>query len=148
MFFISNNFLIVNFELSCYENVYDSMLVKFFNTSTQKFCAALVYYCFSIMEEFLRMVEHSTLSQEVATDVEKLKFFTSRIKIWDYVKISSLEYQKLLFDDKSSILKNYYVDMSAKYSVGTGIFIIFCFLSWFLFKFSNAKLFFLRVKKI
>ena len=38
--------------------------------------------------------------------------------------------------------------MSAKYSVDTGIFIIFCFLSWFLFKFSDAEVFFISEKKV
>ena len=37
-------------------------------------------------------------------DPEKLKFFTSKLKIWDYEKISALELQNLSFEDKSKIL--------------------------------------------
>ena len=78
------------------------------------------------MENFLRMVEQPAPSQKVATHGERLKFFNIKLKIWDYAKISSSDYQKLSFEDKSSILKSYYVDMSAKYSFGAGIIIIFC----------------------
>lgn len=37
--------------------------------------------------------------------------------MWDYSIIAGSGFQKIWFDDKSSILKKYYVDMSAKYSV-------------------------------
>ena len=37
-------------------------------------------------------------------DPEKLKFFTSKLKIWDYEKNSALEFQNLSFQDKSKIL--------------------------------------------
>ena len=40
--------------------------------------------------------------------------------MWDYTKVLAVEFQKLLFDDRSSILKKYYVDMTAKCSVGAG----------------------------
>ena len=59
-------------------------------------------------------------------DPEKLEFFNSKVKVWDIAKISSSEFQNLPFDDKSSILKKYYVDMLSKYSDGKGK-IIFCF---------------------
>ena len=38
--------------------------------------------------------------------------------MWDYAKILAIEFQKLSFDNRSSILKKYYVDMTAKYSAG------------------------------
>ena len=77
------------------------------------------------MENFLRLVEQLAASEEVAIDAEKLKFFNRELKIWDYAKISSSDYQKLSFEDKFSILKSYYVDMSC--TLGTGTIIIFCF---------------------
>ena len=40
--------------------------------------------------------------------------------MWDYAQILTSELQKLSFDSKTSILKKYYVDMLAKYSVGAG----------------------------
>ena len=69
------------------------------------------------MEEFLKIVKEPS-SNEVVIDADKLKFFNSQLKVWEYAKISAAEFQKLSFDDRSSILKKYYVDMSAKYSVG------------------------------
>ena len=47
------------------------------------------------------------------------------MKIWEYVKISASDFQKLSFDDRPSILKNYYLDTSTKYSMGSSK--IFCF---------------------
>ena len=73
------------------------------------------------MEEFLRIVEEpASTSTEVEMDPEKLKFFTSKLKIWDYAKILALEFQKLSFEDKSKILRNYYTEMSTKYLVNSG----------------------------
>ena len=71
------------------------------------------------MGEFLKMVEPKSLD-EVAVDGARLRFFNSQLKVWEYAKFSAADYQKLSFDDRSSILKKYYVDMSAKYSVGAG----------------------------
>ena len=45
-------------------------------------------------------------------------FFNSQLKVWEYAKISTAKFEKLLFDDRSSILKKYYVDMCTKYLVG------------------------------
>ena len=69
------------------------------------------------MEKLLKIVEKPS-STELAIDAGRLKFFNSKLKIWDYTKISIREFQKLLFDDRSNILKKFY--MSAKYSVGAG----------------------------
>ena len=42
------------------------------------------------MEEFLRVVEEpASTSTEVEIDPEKLKFFASTLKMWDYAKISA-----------------------------------------------------------
>lgn len=72
------------------------------------------------MEQYLKIVEEPTLSNEVETDAEKLKFYNSHLKVWDYAEISAVEFQKLSFDNRSTILKKYYVGMTAKYSAGAG----------------------------
>ena len=43
--------------------------------------------------------------------------FNSKFKVWDYAQILAGEFQKLSFDDRSSILRKYYVDTPAKYLV-------------------------------
>ena len=48
-------------------------------------------------------------------DPEKLTIFKSKLKIWEFAKISSPEFQNLPSDDKSSILKKYHVDVLSKY---------------------------------
>ena len=61
-------------------------------------------------------------------DPEKLKFFNSRIKVLNFAKTSSSEFQNLSFDDKSRILKKYYVDILSRYPDGIGK-IILCLFS-------------------
>ena len=70
------------------------------------------------MEEFLNIVEELS-STEVANDPDIFKFlmFNSKFKVWDYAKILAGEFQKLSCDDRSSILRKYYVDTPAKYLV-------------------------------
>ena len=63
---------------------------------------------------------------EAPIHVDRLKFFNSKVKVWEYAKIYASDFQKLLFDDISYILKNYYLDMSTKYSMGAGK--MFCIL--------------------
>ena len=57
------------------------------------------------MEKYLSIIEDSTSSNEVEIDADKLKFYNSQLKVWDYEKISAGEFQKLSFDDKTSTLK-------------------------------------------
>ena len=59
-------------------------------------------------------------------DPEKLKFFTSKLKIWDYANISSHEFQNLSFEDKSKILMNYYTEMSSRFVVNPGKNVLIC----------------------
>ena len=53
----------------------------------------------------MSIIEDSTSSNEVEIDADKLKFYNSQLKVWDYEKISASEFQKLSFDDKTSTLK-------------------------------------------
>ena len=71
-------------------------------------------------EKLLAIIEPTAQSDEVEIDPEKLKVFNSRIKVWDFGKISSSEFQSLSFDNKSNLLEKYYVEMLAKYTVGKG----------------------------
>ena len=60
-------------------------------------------------------------------DPEKLKFSNSRIKVLNFAKTSSSEFQNLSFDDKSRILKKYYVDTLSRYPDGIGKIILWLF---------------------
>ena len=80
------------------------------------------------MEKFLQIVEPTAKLDEVEMDPEKSKFFNSKLKVWDFAKISSSEFQNLSFDDKSNLLKKYYVEILAKYSESNGK-LFFLFLS-------------------
>ena len=88
-----------------------------------------LHFLFCNMEQFLRIVEEpsSSASTEVSIDADRLKFFNSKMKTWDYAKISADDFHKLSSDYRSSILKNYYLDLSAKYSFGAGKMFVFCF---------------------
>ena len=65
--------------------------------------------CFFVvnMEELLRIMEQLSSSTESTIDAERLKFFKTKVNIWNYAKISAGDFQKLSFDDRASILKNY-----------------------------------------
>ena len=66
------------------------------------------------------MVVPSAQPDKVEMDPEKLKFFNSKLKVWDFAKISLSEFQSFSFDNKSSLLKKYCIEMSAKYTEGKG----------------------------
>ena len=69
------------------------------------------------MDRFRSMVEGQS-EQEVHIDEAKLREFLSKVKVWDYVKISYNDYQKLSVADRSSIFKDYYHDMCRKFGSG------------------------------
>ena len=75
------------------------------------------------MERFLSMIEEQS-QQDVHIDEAKLREFLSKVKIWDYVKISYSDYQNLSVADRSSILKNYYSDMCTKYGSSKLLFFV------------------------
>ena len=43
-----------------------------------------------------------------------------KLKFWGFAKFPSSEFQNLSFDEKSRLLKNYYVEMSSKYTDSRG----------------------------
>ena len=57
------------------------------------------------MEKFLAIIEPTAQPDEVQMDPERLQFFNSELKVWDFAKISSSEFQSLPSDHKSSLLK-------------------------------------------
>ena len=75
-----------------------------------------------------KSVEAPIQPNEVEMDPEKLKFFNFKLKVCDFAKISSSEFQNFPFDGKLSILKKYYIDMLSKYPDGKGK-NIFCLFS-------------------
>ena len=79
------------------------------------------------MEKFIQIVEAPTQSDEVEIDPEKLKFFNSKPNVWDFAKIPASEFQNLPFDNKSTILKKYYVDMLSKHPDGKSKIIFYLF---------------------
>lgn len=62
-------------------------------------------------ETISRIVEKLS-STEIKTDSGSLKFFKTMLKIWDYANVSFKEYQKLSFDVRSAIPRNYYSEIS------------------------------------
>ena len=80
------------------------------------------------MEKFLQIIEAPVQPNEVEMDPEKLTVFNSKLKVCDFAKILASEFENLPFDDKSSSLKRYYVDMLSKYSDGKGK---ICYASFF-----------------
>ena len=82
------------------------------------------------MEKFLQIIELTAQADEAEIDPQKLKFFNSILKVWDFAKISSSEFQSLSFDDKSRLLKNY-LEISSKYTEGRGKQFFCCFLAIF-----------------
>ena len=83
------------------------------------------------MEKSLQIIELTAQADEAEIDPQKLKFFNSILKVWDFAKISSSEFQSLSFDDKSRLLKNYYLEISSKYTEGRGKQFFCCFLAIF-----------------
>ena len=103
------------------------------------------------MEEYLNIVEErSSPQQDISIDSKRLKFFTSKLKIWDNARQNFDDFKKLLVEDRSSLLKSYYVDMVSKYGNGSGIFFLY-FQLWYFFSllqlhfFKNTLFFILEI---
>ena len=67
------------------------------------------------MENPLNLTENP---QPQVTDNEKLKFFTRKISIWDHFSIHEASYKLLSVEEKSALLKRYYVELDSKYYGG------------------------------
>lgn len=104
-------------------------------TTKLKISSFINSYAQNIMKLFLGLRKNCrqlrlTLIQDV--------WFKTMLKIWDYTNVSFKEYQKLSFDDRSTIPRNYYSEISIYIEVE--IYFLYFWLgffmrqvSWFLF---------------
>ena len=88
------------------------------------------------MDNLLSILEDNSAEQEI--DETRLKYFTSKIKIWDYFNLPRQKLVSLSTEERSTMLKIYYNDLNSKYSAGKSL-ILLCFigLEMLLFIFSN-----------
>ena len=116
--------------------------ISFRTSLTQKNLIQKLVELNSVLLYSLLWKNSERLSTKVEIDPEKHKFFTSKLKIWGYAKISALEFQNLSFEDKSKILRNYHTEMSPKYLLNSGpnLFCYSCLVNFFMIKF-NGNLF-------
>ena len=68
-----------------------------------------------MVENLLSLVENP---QPNMTDEEKLKFFITKISIWDHFSLHEAPYKSLSMEEKSAVLKRYYVELDLKYYGG------------------------------
>ena len=68
------------------------------------------------IDRFLSIVQES--SPEIEINKEKLKYFTSKIKIWDYFQITQQHFLSLSEEEKTAILKKYYRELESRQSTG------------------------------
>ena len=67
------------------------------------------------MEYFLSNSQDSL--PKIDIDDKKLKYFTNKIKIWDYFDITQ-GYFLLLPEEKKTLLKRYYVELESRQLTG------------------------------
>ena len=91
------------------------------------------------MDQLIQIIEAPISSDDIKMDPGKLKFFSSKLKIWDYAKITASEFQNLSYDDKANVLKKYYIDICSRYSSGSGksLFFFVCVFLFFVFFISS-----------
>ena len=76
------------------------------------------------MDDFLKLVKKPSEDQ-IEIDASRLKFFSSKVKIWDFARLSFTDYQKLSVEDRSFILKSYYAEICSRFPAGSGILLSF-----------------------
>ena len=77
-----------------------------------------------VMENFLRIPEQDSAVED-QIDGGRLKFFTSKGKIWDYFSISQQNVSSLYFQECTSILKKYCHDLDTKFQVQVKFYLLF-----------------------
>ena len=65
------------------------------------------------MNKFLRLLEKP--QPEVVTDEKKLKYFISKVSIWDYFSLTEQAYKYSLVEKKTNVLNRYYRELYQKY---------------------------------
>ena len=72
------------------------------------------------MENLLRIVEGNADEEEI--NEEKLRFFNTKVKVWEYFNISQQKHVSLSTEEGSTMLKRYYHKLNSKCLAGK-----FCF---------------------
>ena len=76
------------------------------------------------MENLFRIVERNASEEEI--NEERLRLFTTKVKMCEYFNISQQKYVSLSTEERSTMLKRYSHDLSSKYLAGK-----FCFCYFF-----------------
>ena len=75
-----------------------------------------------VMDNFLSIVEENSAEEEI--NESRLKYFTSKIKIWDYFNQTHQKFVLLSTEERSSMLKRYHFDLNSKYLAGKSLFFV------------------------
>ena len=110
---------------------FNSSFAKIFTAAAKHFEHRSTHSILFKVEKLFAIITTTVQPDEVEMDPEKLKFFNSELKVWDFAKVSPSEFQSLLFDDKSLFLKNYYIEISSKYTEVRGKSFFCCCLAIF-----------------
>ena len=73
------------------------------------------------MDKFLTMIENPR--PEIVIEEKKLRYFISKISIWDYFDISESTYKSYSVEKKSRLLNKCYSELYEKYY---GYYFCFC----------------------
>ena len=100
-------------NLLCFQT-YKSSFFRFCWSNSTKNCVDI---CCSGMENLLEInKEPPSCSQDFDIDLNRLEFFNMKLKTLDFTNIFFVGYHKLSFDDRPSILKNFYLKTSKQIS--------------------------------
>ena len=75
------------------------------------------------MENFVRIFEQDSVEDQI--DKDRLKFFTSKVKICAYFSIFQQKLSSIGLEERISKLKKYYRDLSSKFEVSGKIYLLF-----------------------
>ena len=74
------------------------------------------------MNNLLSIVEENSAEEEI--NENRLKYFTSKIKIWDYFNKTHQKFVLLSTEERSSMLKRYHFDLNSKCLAGKSLFFV------------------------
>lgn len=72
----------------------------------------------------MRIVEQDSAAED-QIDEDRLKFCISKVKFWDYLRISQQKLSSIILEERTSLLKIYYRDLDAKFQVSGKIYLLF-----------------------
>ena len=72
----------------------------------------------------MRIVEQDSAAED-QIDEDRLKFCISKVKFWDYLRISQQKLSSIILEERTSLLKIYYRDLDAKFQVSDKIYLLF-----------------------